>query len=254
MNNETLALTLLLGSTATEATRQAQQRQRDGEELARGHRQQQPPSSSRRYALIACALIAGVVAVVVVVHIMNDGARSSDASSSTISTRARQVVQHSTVGADEVNDVIRQMGIGSCWTGVWSWNSADGSYMPVARPEVVDCATSNATQRLSAISDDCRGTSSQMNVTQRARFDGQAHCLILKPSEGMCLPARIAGNNANYAGFPIVCDSPSSPNYPSLFELDRRLASDNDSCDTNHGLYYLWFDALDTGFCYRILN
>ncbi len=200
--------------------------------------------------------LAGILALVVSGFVVFNGPENTNQTAhgptSNPITTGRQVVVHPTITADATNDVIRGMAIGSCWNGRWSWSATDGSYMPVSVPTVVDCSSPDATQSLDMIADNCSGTSAQMILTQRAMFDGQAHCLLLVPSEGMCIPMVMNGNTADYTGMPVVCDTPPSPRYPSLMHLMSRLQNQNDSCNTSIGNYYIWFDAVNSGFCYTI--
>lgn len=163
------------------------------------------------------------------------------------------MVVHPTVPAQAVNDVIRGMTVHSCWNGRWSWNADEDSYTPMYVPVVVDRASPEATQRLGSVGDDCRGSSAEMDVTQRAFFDGAAHCLLLVLTEGTCLPFAVNGTQGHFAGIPVACDTPPSTRFPSLMHLTTRLAGVRDSCDASAGQYYIWLDALDTGFCYNIL-
>ena len=210
------------------------------------------PENRPRQLMALAGIVALVVSGVVVFNGYGDTNQTAHGPTTNPITTGRQVVVHPTIPADTVNDVIRGMSIGSCWNGRWSWSAADGSYMPVSVPAVVDCSSPDATQSLSMIADNCSGTSAQMILTQRAMFDGQAHCLLLVPSEGMCLPMVMNGNTADYTGMPVVCDTPASPRYPSLMHLVSRLQTQNDSCNTSIGNYYIWFDAVNSGFCYTI--
>jgi hypothetical protein len=45
---------------------------------------------------------------------------------------------------------------------------------------------------------------------------------------------------------------PPSPRFPSLMHLASRLQNDNGSCNTDARYHYIWFDAVNTGFCYSI--
>jgi hypothetical protein len=208
---------------------------------------------TRRLWLFISAALA-VLTVVAIVVIIRDDARPGAHRVTNPTTASRRVVDHPAVSSVVVNDAIRGMGIGTCWNARWSWSAADNSYMPVSIPVPVDCSSPDATQSLATISDDCRGTNAQMMMTQRAVFDGRAHCLSLVPSEGMCQPFVRNGNQGHVGGIPVVCDTPPSPRYPLLIQLASRLKDINDSCDTAAGYYYLWYDSVNTGFCYTILS
>jgi hypothetical protein len=37
-------------------------------------------------------------------------------------------------------------------------------------------------------------------------------------------------------------------------QLANRLNNDDETCNAADGHYHIWFDALNTGFCYTILS
>ncbi|HEX7823529.1 MAG TPA: hypothetical protein VF477_01375 [Mycobacterium sp.] len=104
------------------------------------------------------------------------------------------------------------------------------------------------------VADDCRGTQEWLNLTERSLIDGQAHCLVLVPQEAQCLPARLDGGRLGYSGIPVRCDSAASSRFPALIRLKQRLDSDDETCNTEDGDYFIWWDLLATGFCYNILR
>jgi hypothetical protein len=218
------------------------------------------PSVYRAGLLRRPALLAGAVAVVVAA-VLFFTFRDKPAPDAHIGTNApiitaRQIVEHPTISVDAADNAMRAMAIGACWNGTLAYSNADKQYMLVEVPMVVDCSSREATQQLFAISNDglCHGTEPQMNLTQGTLIDGKTYCQLLQPSEGMCLPFSLDGSRGNFFSRPVVCDTPPSPRYPQLMHLVSRLASDNGSCDTNDGLYYIWFPAVNTGFCYQILR
>lgn len=206
-----------------------------------------PPRSPLRIA----AIVVGVVAVAVVAGMLLMSMLNGHGGSA---TTTREVVDRPTADRAAVDNVLRTMAVGSCWNGIWSWNAGAGSYMPLTVPDVVDCSGKGATQRLTQVADNCRGTAAQMDITLRATFDELAHCLELVPAEGMCLPFRVNGDQGNFGSWPVVCDTPPSPDNESLLRLAERLPRESASCDSDRGRYYLWFSAVDVGFCYEILG
>jgi hypothetical protein len=210
--------------------------------------------TTRRRLIVFAGILALVVAAIVLFNRHDKAKQTAHSPITNPITTERQIVEHPTLPLEAVKDVIRSMGIGSCWNGRWSWSAADDSYMPLSVPAVVDCSSAEATQTLDMVSDNCRGSTAQMNLTRRIMFDGQAYCLLLVPSEGMCLPSVLSGGSGNYTGLPVVCDTPPSPRFPSLMHLSSRLANDNSSCNTDAGYYYIWFDAANRGFCYTIIT
>jgi hypothetical protein len=227
---------------------------------ATGQRQQLVSSDYRAGLMRRPALLAGAVAVVVAAVLVftfrDKPAPDAHIGTSAPIITARQVVEHPTISEDAANNAMRGMTIGSCWNGKRAYSNTAKKYMLVEVPVVVDCSSPDATQQLSAISHDglCHGTGPQMNVTQGTLLDGQAYCQLLEPSEGMCLPFSDEGNRGNYFSTPVACDTPPSPRYAQLMHLVNRLANDNGSCNTNAGLYFIWLPAVNTGFCYQILN
>lgn len=206
-----------------------------------------PPRSPLRLAAIVVGVVAvSAVAGLVLMSMLNGHGGSA--------TATREVVYRPTADRAAVNDALRTMAVGSCWNGIWSWNAEAGSYVPLTVPDVVDCSGKGATQRLTQVADNCRGTAAQMDITVRATFDELAHCLELVPAEDMCLPLRVSGNQGNFGSWPVVCDTPPSPDHESLLRLAERLPRESASCDSDRGRYYLWLSAIDVGFCYEILG
>lgn len=200
--------------------------------------------------------VTAIIALIITVAIMkfNKDDKSADDSSLKPITTKIHVVNHLTADAYEVNKVIQNMEIGSCWNGRWSWSESNNSYMPISIPAIIDCSSPDATQTLYMVSDNCRGSGSEMALTQRVFFDGKAHCLLLIPGQGMCLPAIASDTSIGYSGIPVVCDTPSGNEYQSLMHLVNRLANANESCDTDNGYYYAWFNAVNSGFCYTVIS